>query len=400
MKTFITSFVIFAAFTLNAQTLISSFNFNSNPLTQAAYGPNATSISSSATSSAGGVQGNGLNPKGTGEKQDVNMVIPGSPTFDVNGIDISVSYRRNESDAYFFTRGSSMNFGMGGGSLFVTYRVRTGNSTYETVSSGGVYAIPSDDTYRTYRFIYTPTNGRGRLLVNGTVVWSNDGTDFRNLYWTGAGDVIVGQLMDGNGNNKTVLDNFTTYAVTNTALPIELMSFDANTSADNASVNLAWSTASERNNAYFSIERSTDGTNWDEIERIEGAGNSAHRLDYTTVDTHPKSGTVYYRLKQTDFNGEFEIFKAVAVQVAATDGLKVETYPNPTNGNFTVFSSEIERASNTQIRVISTTGNVVVDLENTFDSKNSLDISAMENGTYIVEVVCDGKISRSMILKN
>lgn len=389
---------IIAAGSLKAQTLISSFKFDSNPVTTASAGPNAISVSSSAGSTTGGVNNtNGLNPKAQGEKQDINLTIPGSPTFDVPGIDISINYRRNESDAYFFTRGSSMNFGMTGGMLNITYRVASA-TTFSTVTSGGVYTIPSDDTYRTYRFIYTPGNGKGYLLVNGTVVWSFDGPDGRPLYWEGSGNVIMGQLMDGNGANKAMVDNFTVYSLNITSLPIELTSFNAERNADNK-VDLSWTTSSERNNDFFTVERSLDGTEWEAISTVPGAGNSTVKRSYATTDENPVAGVQYYRLKQTDYDGKNETFEVLSVEIPEQQ-ISMQMYPNPTTGVFTVSSDAITSANDTEIRVINAMGTVVLERSQVTENRNVIDLTDFNSGTYIVEVIADGQATRSMLLKN
>jgi hypothetical protein len=82
-------------------------------------------------------------------------------------------------------------------------------------------------------------------------------------------------------------------------------------------VKLDWATASELHNDYFTVERSMDGLNWENIIQIAGAGTSTNRNDYSEVDTRPIEGLSYYRLKQTDFDGQFTYSHAVSVQYEA-----------------------------------------------------------------------------------
>lgn len=89
------------------------------------------------------------------------------------------------------------------------------------------------------------------------------------------------------------------------ALPIELIYFEARLM--NNQVQLNWQTASETNNDLFTIERSADGLNWDQIMYVDGAGNSSETLQYTAIDKQPLAGTSYYRLRQTDHDGSSEI---------------------------------------------------------------------------------------------
>ncbi|MGL4596667.1 MAG: T9SS type A sorting domain-containing protein [Bacteroidia bacterium] len=85
-------------------------------------------------------------------------------------------------------------------------------------------------------------------------------------------------------------------------LPIELVSFSAACEQDQ--VVLRWKTASEQNNQFFAVERSTDGMSFTEIARVSGSGNSDSPIAYSWIDLHPASGYAYYRLRQIDFNGQ------------------------------------------------------------------------------------------------
>lgn len=98
-----------------------------------------------------------------------------------------------------------------------------------------------------------------------------------------------------------------------TALPIELLDFTA--TVDRGIVDINWSTASQVNNNYFTIERSQDGYMWENLEEIKGAGNSTSTLTYNTKDPKPYLGTSYYRLSQTDYDGTTETFQPVAVSI-------------------------------------------------------------------------------------
>jgi hypothetical protein len=98
----------------------------------------------------------------------------------------------------------------------------------------------------------------------------------------------------------------------NVSLPIELMFFNGMES--NGNNLLYWATASEKDNDYFTLERSIDGNDWDVVSNIEAAGNSQEELNYSYVDKSYKRGKVnYYRLSQTDFDGQKEYFNIVGI---------------------------------------------------------------------------------------
>ncbi len=86
-------------------------------------------------------------------------------------------------------------------------------------------------------------------------------------------------------------------------LPIELLSFSAH-AVDNG-CELEWITATETNNDYFTIEKSYNGKEFEEVIKVKGAGNSTQTQYYNLVDAHPYTGVSYYRLKQTDYDGMY-----------------------------------------------------------------------------------------------
>ena len=96
-----------------------------------------------------------------------------------------------------------------------------------------------------------------------------------------------------------------------TALPIELISFDG-TNLESYNF-ITWSSASEHNNDYYLLERSTDGIDWSVINNQKGAGNSSIKIDYSFRDFTYESTINYYRLSQVDFDGNSETFKTIVV---------------------------------------------------------------------------------------
>lgn len=95
-------------------------------------------------------------------------------------------------------------------------------------------------------------------------------------------------------------------------LPVDLISF--NGKVINRSIKLQWSTATETNNAYYTIFRSPNGFEyWELVSSIQGAGNSNIQRTYTYIDTKPNNGLNYYVLMQTDFNGQRKQYDPIAV---------------------------------------------------------------------------------------
>lgn len=117
-------------------------------------------------------------------------------------------------------------------------------------------------------------------------------------------------------------------------LPISLTEFKA--TPYDKQVYLDWTTASELENDYFTIEHSTDGLSWKEIGNINGAGTSSETINYTYVHERPAYGINYYRLKQTDYNGDYEYSSPVSAKIE-DDKSNLRLYPNPATNFITAY---------------------------------------------------------------
>jgi len=118
-------------------------------------------------------------------------------------------------------------------------------------------------------------------------------------------------------------------------LPVELISFSAKAGKEN--VVLTWTTASEKNNDYFEVERSVDGRTFNYLETIKGAGTTTLARHYQTNDNNPINGINYYRLKQVDFDGTSTYSDIVTVEIKSE---KVELFPNPVAGTLYLRMSD------------------------------------------------------------
>ena len=133
---------------------------------------------------------------------------------------------------------------------------------------------------------------------------------------TGAsiGDVYMVMITNFSNNPTQITFSQTGgLATTNCAivLPVTLKSFEV--SNTNNTNELSWTTASEKNNDHFIIEHSTNGMQWNEVERVLGAGNSSSENTYITFHGDFKNQINYYRLKQVDFNGTINIHDIISI---------------------------------------------------------------------------------------
>lgn len=111
-------------------------------------------------------------------------------------------------------------------------------------------------------------------------------------------------------------------------LSVELIQFEAK--AGEKEIVLSWSTETEHNNAFFEIERSTNGRDFESIGIVEGAGDSNQKLEYFLIDNHPIPGMNYYRIVQHDFDGASHYFKVTSANFESISGF-VNLRPNPFN---------------------------------------------------------------------
>ena len=129
------------------------------------------------------------------------------------------------------------------------------------------------------------------------------------------------QTTYGGGNSDAFVAAFTSIG----GLPVQLISFDiiATKENENLKVLCNWATASEINNNYFSVERSKDGEHFENIGMVKGAGNTNTTILYNFTDETPLTGTSYYRLKQTDFDGKYSYSKIKAIDLNVSVGLPI-----------------------------------------------------------------------------
>ncbi|SDW02774.1 Ig-like domain-containing protein [Flavobacterium degerlachei] len=188
-----------------------SWNDNTKAITDSDYGIDALSGSGQYVVGPDGTYS--LAPI-TSPKTDIDLTFAGTaPEFNSEGIDYSLSYLRNEGDSQLFTRGSSLII-TGGSNFSVSYRVSNGAGSFTTVTSGNIFPIPMDNTFRNYRFRYDPSDGYGHLYVDGTEKWiSLTATPGKPMYWTDAGDVVLGKITDASGKLSPTFDNLLMSAV-------------------------------------------------------------------------------------------------------------------------------------------------------------------------------------------
>lgn len=170
-------------------------------------------------------------------------------------------------------------------------------------------------------------------------------------------------------------------------LPIELVRFVGECA--NGQIDLSWTTWTETNNDFFTVERSNNGTDWEIVDVIDGAGNSNEPISYEVKDDLPYGGTSYYRLRNTDFGGKVEYSDVLAV-TCGTDGNDfsfVNAYDVDQSEVVVEFTSR-ENEDYT-ILLFDASGRRIQDLAGTgFEGLNKvrMDVADLARGIYIVNL--------------
>lgn len=160
-------------------------------------------------------------------------------------------------------------------------------------------------------------------------------------------------------------------------LPVELVKFVANTTS--GKVILEWQTASETVNEGFEIQRRAESGAWQTLAFIPGRGTTTQTTNYRWTDENPPAGTIYYRLRQRDFDGTFEYSKVISIEVN-TDQAQLKLWPNPAKDQLEILLPE---ADYWNLELLSVTGQSL-GLFRFQDRRFNLALEGMKPGVYFV----------------
>lgn len=181
-------------------------------------------------------------------------------------------------------------------------------------------------------------------------------------------------------DNGVAIDNF---SLANITLPISLLSFKSNLEKD--AINLLWQTASELNNDYFELARSTNGKDFETIGRLPGSGTTTEAKSYTYADANPANGLNYYRLKQVDYDGTFTYSQVISAWFGTEAAFRV--FPTQVKDLVSIelpddFDGEQVRAS-----IYDYLGRLHQSWNlDGIISSHSLEVSALQKGIYFLRL--------------
>jgi len=272
--------------------------------------------------------------------------------------------------------------------------VTPGNYTTRLCTSAGTVGNPAPAASLPALWANTGENigaGAGSDGVNNGTMLAVNPTAGTRL--TGASPVLT--------NSTGVLINF---GINFGPLPVTLVSFTAAKQEKN--VLLKWTTATEIDNDYFIIERSSNGNNWETISQMPTQGNGSNLQYYQDKDLTPLQGVNFYRLKQVDIDGKFVYSKTVMVDMRLNKENNLVLMPNPVVSDaLTLNLSDIEASGNCKILLYDMTGKIT----KTYNwplvkGTNNMTISGMQTlakGVYqvIVEDQYGQKIGKARFIK-
>ena len=235
--------------------------------------------------------------------------------------------------------------------------------------------------------------GQGTIVVNGTLnvggfLTINDTNPDSGL--TGSGTITVdGTFTDNEGGPFDSCAGGGA-SCSGGPLPIELIGFSAKLA--NSAVKLHWSTASELNNDFFTIERAIDIERFETIGTpIKGKGTTNEKSDYYTQDENPIYGRSYYRLKQTDFDGKYTYSDLQVINYGGPRFSTLQVFPNPSNGNaLTIVVTGLNEQATVPVQIFNVQGQKVydrvLDVSTPGTLKHDVELgSPLKPGLYVIK---------------
>ncbi len=279
---------------------------------------------------------------------------------------------------------------------------------YALASTATTYWSGAGQTPLDYLFQYTYTPS---VSTSWTSLGSVLSTSTYSMTTPDANSVFTGTATGNNVYFRVVvgphgtLNTSTNYSETNVCsnysvsgpisasvqcpLPVKLISFEGS-HVGNTNM-LTWATASELDNNYFQVEKSSDGKNFTPIGQVSGEGTSSVQHSYRFIDNSPANGINYYRLKQVDFSGAYYYSNTVALQDDASSdaAADISVFPNPNSGSFSValmnpglpYTLEITDVQGQQVYYSSGAS-----------APETVKISGLAQGLYIVQVTINNQV--------
>ncbi len=237
----------------------------------------------------------------------------------------------------------------------------------------------------------------GRIDVGGTSTWTTGAFMSAGQYQdfcdaskpAGGWDVKGGHT---EGGTVTYCDPTTAFGAkcyNNALLPIELIYFNAACAeSDENKIEFTWATATETKNDFFTIQKSTDGEYFENIKRIQGAGNSSKLIEYKSdvaIEENDNS-SVYYRLKQTDFNGASTFSNVISFNGCKKD-FAVKVFNNgSTESRYIIIQIRTDEAFLGTVALYDMSGRLVNSKESMINGTIQIIFPDLSAGLYLLQI--------------
>lgn len=203
----------------------------------------------------------------------------------------------------------------------------------------------------------------------------NSGSQYFDISSAGSQLIYVTASMFRNNNTSPQIQDVWLTTTTPSPLPVELGSFEGK--CDNGAIQLDWSSISEKNVDYYTVESSAGNGTWTALEKVKAQGTTTSETTYQS-SFRAQNGSDYYRLKWTDFDGK-EKYSSIIYVSCKNHGVSI--FPNPNNGTFVISGANI----GDQYEISSTHGQLVSKGE--ISSSNTMvQLSGIASGTYMIKV--------------
>lgn len=179
-------------------------------------------------------------------------------------------------------------------------------------------------------------------------------------------------------------------------LPVELLSFSSKISAGH--IIIEWKTSNELNNRGFEVQKSDNSIDWDTYEFVDGKGTSFDLNKYESIDRSPFNGSNYYRLKQIDYDGNFEYSKVISLVFDKRE--EIISFPNPISDQF-ILAGHVSDEVN--INIYNSTGQIVFQKIQLMDGDEVIDVSKLAVGNYFLNIFnasTGASIYKQLLVKN
>ncbi len=279
-----------------------------------------------------------------------------------------------------FSGGAIVNVSSNGGLVINSDFEMSGNSELH-IASGDTVIVNGD----------LKLSGGSEIDVSGYFQVNGNATLTGNSSVCGSGSSFLNGTLSGSTWCGSVL-------------PIKLSYFRVK--QEDGAAKLTWATATEVNNDYYTIERSSDGINFNELFDVNGAGNSTKEILYSVYDSDPIMGYNYYRLRQTDYDGNSEYSETINFKFIKTTGenkiIVSSSSPNPFVNNFNI-NYFLPKYEDVEIQLATFTGNLLYsEIVSAKEGNNNFSFNDSKNlypGIYNLRIIIGGEVVSRKVIK-